>query len=87
MGVWNLSGPRIENLHHGWIDLGLEMQENQGFDYFSFVLFDVAVAKLDVLRSFTVELPADRAFDDIDLSGDKGKELHAVEKDPAQGKR
>ena len=61
--------------------------DRQGGGHVLDCTFDVAVAKLDVLRSFTVELPADRAFDDIDLSGDKGKELHAVEKDPAQGKR
>lgn len=48
---------------------------------------DTATVRLDVLHAFTVELPADPAFDRIDLSSDKGKELHAVEKDPEKGER
>lgn len=62
-------------------------EDRQGGGHVLDCTFDEAVAKLDVLSSFTVELPADSAFDSVDLSGDKGKELHAVEKDPAQGER
>jgi alpha-acetolactate decarboxylase len=42
---------------------------------------DPATARLDALRSFTVRLPETKGFDSLDLSGDKGAELHAVEKD------
>lgn len=45
--------------------------------------FKEATANMDTLRGFTVMLPGSGPFDRIDLSGDKGKELHAVEKDPA----
>lgn len=45
-----------------------------------------AQARLDVLRDFTVRLPDDKGFDGLDLTGDKEKELHAVEKDPAKTK-
>ena len=42
-----------------------------------------ATAHMDELRSLTVLLPESGAFDSLDLTGDKGKELQAVEKDPA----
>ncbi len=48
--------------------------------------FDPATARLDSLRIFTVHLPDSGEFDSLDLSGDKGEELDAVEKDPAKKK-
>jgi len=38
-----------------------------------------ATARVDTLRQFTVRLPASREFDALDLSGDRGDELHTVE--------
>ncbi|QJB56331.1 acetolactate decarboxylase [Pseudodesulfovibrio sp. zrk46] len=40
-----------------------------------------ATAQVDTLNDFTVRLPKDGAYDKLDLTGDKSKELHAVEKD------
>jgi len=45
--------------------------------------FAPTTARLDSLRTLTVRLPDSREFDALDLSGDKGEELDAVEKDPA----
>ena len=42
-----------------------------------------ATAHIDELRSLTIRLPESGPFDSLDLTGDKGKELQAVEKDPA----
>lgn len=44
--------------------------------------FAPTTARLDSLRTFTVQLPDSDAFDAVDLTRDKGKELDAVEKDP-----
>jgi len=44
--------------------------------------FAPTVAMVDTLHNFTVRLPADKVYDELDLTGDKTKELHAVEKDP-----
>lgn len=41
-----------------------------------------AVVRMDQLRISTVQLPDSKAFDTVDLTRDKTKELHAVEKDP-----
>jgi acetolactate decarboxylase len=46
--------------------------------------FAPTTARLDSMRIFTVRLPESKGFDSIDLSIDKGKELDAVEKDPAK---
>lgn len=43
-----------------------------------------AVARMDELRMNTVQLPNSREFDEVDLTQDKSKELHAVETDPAK---
>jgi len=43
-------------------------------------------AQLDILREFSMQLPVSKAFDELDLSGDKSGELHRVEKDPAKKK-
>lgn len=43
--------------------------------------FEPTTARLDGLRSFTVQLPDSEEFDELDLSGDKAKELEVVEKD------
>jgi len=39
-------------------------------------------ARLDVLSEFTVRLPEDELFDQLDLSGDRSGELRAVEQKP-----
>lgn len=39
------------------------------------------VARIDTLHNFTVRLPDSKEYDGLDLTGDKAKELHAVEKD------
>lgn len=39
------------------------------------------VARLDGLHAFKIQLPDDKRFDEVDLTGDREKELHAVEKD------
>lgn len=44
--------------------------------------FESATALLDELRTLAVQLPDSRDFDALDLTGDKGKELEAVEKHP-----
>lgn len=62
-------------------------EDRQGGGHVLDCSFDAAVAQLDMLHAFTVELPADNAFDSLELGGDMGKALHAVEKDPAQGER
>lgn len=49
--------------------------------------FKPTTARLDELRSLTVKLPDSQSFDDLNLAGDKGKELEAVEKDPAKHKK
>ncbi len=41
-----------------------------------------AVARIDTLHDFTVSLPDNPKYDALDLTKDKAKELHAVEKDP-----
>lgn len=43
--------------------------------------FAPATARLDRLRSLSVRLPGSAAFDGLDLSGDRTRELEAVEKD------
>lgn len=43
-----------------------------------------SVVRMDALRTSTVQLPDTRAFDAVDLTGDRGKELHAVETDSAK---
>ena len=48
--------------------------------------FAPTTARMDSLRTFTVHLPDSKEFDSLDLSGDKGEELDAVEKDPANKK-
>ncbi len=40
------------------------------------------VARIDELREFSVQLPNSPGFDRLDLSGDRSRELHKVEKDP-----
>lgn len=45
--------------------------------------FAPSTATVDTLHAFTVRLPESDEFDELDLSGDKTKELHAVEKEPA----
>ena len=47
--------------------------------------FEPATALLDELRILTVRLPDSRGFDALDLTGDKGKDLEAVEKHPNKG--
>lgn len=42
-----------------------------------------SMAQLDTLHNSTVRLPDDPTYNALNLSGDKSKELHAVEKDPA----
>lgn len=39
------------------------------------------VARVDTLHEFTVRFPKSKAYDRLDLTGDKSGELHAVEKD------
>jgi acetolactate decarboxylase len=46
--------------------------------------FEHTTARMAELRSFTVKLPQSKAFDALDLTGDKKKELDAVEKEPAK---
>lgn len=46
--------------------------------------FASAVARLDGMRSFTLDLPDSRAFDGLDLAGDRSKTLNAVEKGTAK---
>ena len=41
-------------------------------------------ARVDTLQTFTLQLPDSNEFDSLDLSGDKSKELNAVEKNPAK---
>ncbi|WP_319541192.1 acetolactate decarboxylase [uncultured Pseudodesulfovibrio sp.] len=46
--------------------------------------FEPTNARLDSLNAFTVKLPESREFSELDLSGDKSKELDKVEKDSAK---
>lgn len=39
------------------------------------------VARIDTLHEFSVRFPGTKAYGDLDLTGDKSGELHAVEKD------
>lgn len=58
-------------------------KDRQGGGHVLDCSFDPTTARLDALHTFTVKLPATKDFGSLDLTGDKGKELDAVEKDPA----
>lgn len=57
----------------------LKLDRTGGGHVLGLVTGEGARVRVAVLREWTVKLPASRAFDALDLSGDRSKELHAVE--------
>jgi len=61
-------------------------KDRQGGGHVLDCVMSPTVARMDTLLTFSVRLPDDKKFNSLDLTKDKGKELHAVEKDPMKKK-